>query len=213
MYIAPYRKVIWKQMMTGDINLVNWTRIAPSRSIVWRTSLNNNSMCPYSGENCWEICGSFSNNDSQYMYRMASTVGYVQIQLSYSIKQSVIYDWQFCEIYYTIDSNTTKNAWRLIKKFTTGDSTAINKVYSFNVNADDNDGVGIFIYANTSTDNKTGCCHLRDWKLTGIPISTSTTTSTTTSTSVPTNSSSTLSTSSPPSGIHCAIYLVFIQYT
>ena len=151
------------------MDLSNWTMIADNYR--FRTSSNGNDFCPISGQNCWQICGQSSSSTSAYMYRMASTKGYQQIELTYSIiGYNHQYSSDYCEIYYTV--NNVTNYWQLIGSYQWDqwDPAYLNQVFSFNGTGDDNEGVGIFIYAHTQSSSR--CCRVRDFKLTGIPMTT-----------------------------------------
>ena len=157
--------------MTGAVNLANWTNVA-SNPIVLRTysSSNSNHYCPIPLQNCWALCGQSNDGWYAYMYTIASTIGYQQIELTYSIGPNGLGgDPDHCEIYYTLDSKTSTSDWIFINKYATSDGNQVNRVFTFNGTADNNTGLGIFIYAKSWWDLE--CCHLSDWKLTGIPIS------------------------------------------
>ena len=165
------REVIWSEDMTSGPNLSNWTKVT-SDNVVLRTFQNGNAYCPIQYENCWELCGDWSQQSNQYMYRMASTKGYHQIELTYSVANyNVLSGSSYCELHYTIDGNTERNAWNLIARYNefTNPQQVTDRTVSLS-DATDNDGIGIFIWANAG-DNQ--CCRLRDFILTGITTPTS----------------------------------------
>ena len=155
--------------MTGAVNIWDWTKVATNSvdliDEIWMTEY-----CPFAWEPCWELCGQISNRSNAYMYRSASTIGYQQIEFTYSIDPTYVNSaGQYCEIYYTLDAVIDKNEWKLINKSTTPERIQ-NAVYAFDANADNNEAVTIFLFSNTGSD--THCCRIRDWKLTGIPLPT-----------------------------------------
>ena len=200
------RKVIWHQEMTGIVDTSNWTKIASdSIELVPATDFDTDQMVNISAElselymmyiayyqfyleESWELCGQIDNPNDAYMYRMASTLGYKQIELTFSAAR-------YCEIYYTLDNKISRNEWHLINKTTSGSNelgigSITDAVYTFDGSADDNEGIGIFLFVNTGGPEF--CCLIRDWKLTGIPIS-----NTTNTTNYPTNIPSSIPSSAP----------------
>ena len=147
-------------------NTGNWT-INAVNAISWHSA-----DCPSSGPACWQLCGQNPNVEGAYIYRIASTEGYQKIELTYSMTGEFLWDgYDYCEIFYTLNNQT--NNWNQIASVGKWDSPHQDVTYSFDdngVNADNNAGLGIFIYANTGWD--TACCRMGGFELTGIPIPT-----------------------------------------
>ena len=167
------RETIWEQQMTSSsLNLANWTKIADN---VNPSSTGNGPYnCPVRNQHCWQVCGQSNAGWNAYIYRMASTKGYHHIQLEYSIRPyQVEAEWQWCDIAYTVNIDTDiDNGIRIARYSQSNNLIAyLDQVSSLHSTADDNDGVAIFVQAWTDGDWR--CCHIRDFKLTGIPLPTS----------------------------------------
>ena len=118
--------------MTGAVNLANWTLSQSDPSSILMAM-----ECPSSSQNCWKLCGKYSNSSDAYMYTMASTIGYQQIELTYSIGLTGL-KWlpDHCEIYYTLDSKTSSSDWIFIDKYSKSYGNIIGRVHTFDSNAD-----------------------------------------------------------------------------
>ena len=207
--LAPTREVIWGQVMTGAVDMTDWVTRADNAVILVDDDLDsrgsNNAdetqWCPVNGENCWELCGQEDNYANAYIYRLASTKGYKDIEFQYSIDPYSMNDGDYCQISYTVDNGDTN--WIEIDRYSTPEFVR-DLIFEFDSTADDKDGVGVKVWANSRGylyGDSTGgydCCRFRDFYLTGIPITDDPTAyPTTTPTTDPTTDPSKIPTNTP----------------
>ena len=191
------REDIWYQEMNGAVDVSDWTSPAEALNpVTLISSTQEMQWCPFLNQPCWELCGQAVDSGEAYMYRIASTQGYKEIEFTYSIDPYSVNDyWQSCEIHFTLNGETDKNAWTLISSTETPERP-VNQIYTFDHNADNNQ-VGIFLFSNTANSND--CCRIRRWRLTGIPLPTTspTTDPSRTPSAAPTNDPSKAPTNDP----------------
>eukprot|EP01084_Bolivina_argentea_P161729 281519_1 len=97
----------------------------------------------YADINCpnQERCHILAQGDNAYVYRIASTKNYQDIELVYSISGDLLDMFESCKISYNIN-NVSDNNWQEIVTWKNGDNAVVDRRYNF-VNAADNQGVGI----------------------------------------------------------------------
>ena len=164
------RMVIWHQAMNNTGGISNWTNVASTDISLMNDQTNDDwEDCPFPYEPCWSICGQSQNRDDAYMYRIASTEGYEQIELTYSIDPYYVWESnQYCEIRYVLDSSTIMDQSSLVNRKYDSNDVIIDETFAFDENVDNNGGLTIFLFANTGDPLR--CCRIREWKLTGIAM-------------------------------------------
>ena len=165
-------QTIWETTMSSeyDNNPSGWVQVS---TISLRDSTQCDQSLDYS-TTCWEVCVDAN------MYRVDSTLGYIDLELSFTLEPASMYSWrEQCQLQINTNNVTNENDWKAI--FTTKDdgkailSTLMLPTETWNIPK-----LGVRVYPNAvagktnAGDNYAGgCCLVSFMKLSGNYLITS----------------------------------------
>lgn len=146
------RESIWKDDMQPPFDDSSWSKQGLP-TIEQRT---DDFFCVENRTaNCWRVCGTNSNVNDGYIYRIDSTLGYQNISVTYTVDPwvSIVNQKESCTLWYSIDDQNDN--WVQFAGPWTSDDHIEDETTYLPQNTWDNIGVGIKILPVDSNDD---CC-------------------------------------------------------
>ena len=144
-FISPSeRTIIWEDHMR---NASGWSIVGDPLI----KQINGSTQCVWRGSNsCWCVSGYSTNSRNTGLYRIASTIGYENISLSFNLETTS--STAECSLWYNINNETSD--WMFVDEWN-GAGYDVSDIVYLNKSTWDNEAVGIRILASHGGD---ACC-------------------------------------------------------